>query len=115
MRKKREPNSEDLQLWWLNTQNVKPLNKPAQKPSEAKATEKKRNVSAQKTPLQKIVETLPGPFEIKSRQSLRKQQIEAQIDLHGHSHDEAWNELLSFLIRSHYPEWCIQYQIRYLF
>jgi DNA-nicking Smr family endonuclease len=100
MRKKREPNTEDLHLWWLNTQDVKPLNKPAQKPSEAKAPVKKGNISASKCSLRETAKPLQSSFEVKSRQALRKQNIEAQIDLHGHNHDDAWNELLSFICKA---------------
>ncbi len=100
MRKKREPSTEDLHLWWLNTQDVTPLDKPAQKPSEVKTPAEKRDASAPKPSFQEATKPFQGSFEIKSRQALRKQKTEAQIDLHGHTHDEAWHELLSFICKA---------------
>lgn len=101
---KRDPSDEDLHLWWLNTKDVKPLKDPVSKPTatdkKSKASKRVPHSSLPVPPPKEKPFTKPSPHTIKSRQALRKLSIEAQIDLHGYTHDEAWNALMSFLSKA---------------
>lgn len=97
---KRDLNPDDIRLWWLNTRDVEPLREDVKKPGGPKKTKAARQAAVPVLPPQDKVPPPIAPFQQKSRAMLRKQAIEAEIDLHGYSLQQAWDVLESFFARA---------------
>lgn len=100
---KKKIDSDDQRLWWLNTRDVIPLREDVKKPEAIVKAKRKpmENVDKPLIPVRKPqAAPPPTPFQQKRRSALRKQEIEAEIDLHGMSLHQAWEALGSFFARS---------------
>lgn len=95
----RSPSDDDLHLWIANTQDVKRLQRPEtvlpersyKPPRVAPLTPSFPATSFQS------FQASPPEFQTKSRKSLRSLMIDGRLDLHGHTHAQAWSRLLGFI------------------
>jgi len=95
----RSPSDDDLHLWIANTQDVKRLERPERvlpdnnyKPPRVIPF----TPSFPVTPFQDVKVSSPE-FQTKSRKLLRSLTIDGRLDLHGHTHAQAWSRLLGFI------------------
>jgi DNA-nicking Smr family endonuclease len=107
-RKGRRLSEEDRALWEFVLRSIKPLRKrsrsvPAKVEKETAPAKMPRTVSVRRPepiapPPAKPVPTL-APLERKLKQKLRRgrAEIDARVDLHGHTQSEAYDRLLRFL------------------
>lgn len=95
----RSPSDDDLNLWIANTQDVKRLERPETVMPER--NHKPPRVAPltpffPATSFQSFKVPLPE-FQTKSRKSLRSLMVDGRLDLHGHTHAQAWSRLLGFI------------------
>ena len=100
----KKPDLKDIHLWTRYVKDVKPIAK--KKETQQEDTSLKKKATLKQKPIQKVLSSPPlhspslPPLRDLGRKELRNLKLNAEIDLHGQSLEQAYDSLEHFLLKA---------------